>query len=208
MKKFLLLCFSICLIISSGAYAQDNQNEKKSEDDQKSVRVCIKVGGQISGVRQIHDTSKKRIPGLALGGFVQIHLKQYDGLNFYFTPELLYSQEGEKRKDRKSDQKLNFYQDYLALPLMLKGYFLNNDLMYIEFGPRLSYMINYENKSKDLDEAKEFDFALSIGGGLSLGKNNNIEIGGRLNWGLLDMYPDIPKTNYNGSATISVAYLF
>ena len=174
----------------------------------EKVRFGIKIGGQVSRVDDIHDITKQRIPGLTIGASLKIPLLKEDTCWVFFAPELLYSQEGEKRKTRSDGSIEKFYLDYISVPLMFKGYFAKNQIMFLEFGPEISFLIYHKNKDTDLGKARKFDFGLGIGGGASLGKNNNFEIGARLNLGALDTYRDVEWRNFNIRGAVTLAYIF
>ena len=230
MKKGFLFCLMICLFANMDVvgqtasdtvvYKSDTTKYKSDTTQYKSdttkyrekTRFGIKVGGQISAIDEIHYESGRRFPGLTVGVVMQMPLQKSDSCRLFFTPELLYSQEGERDKAndkyKEDDKDVKFYQDYIALPLMIKVYPLKNKLLFVELGPKLSYMISQKNKDKDYAKPNKFDIGLCLGGGVNLGRNDNFEIGARLNYGLLDMYPDIDKRNFNIGGAITLTYLF
>ena len=206
MGKRILLSISICFIVNINMFA-----EKTTQDSvmhKEKTRFGVKLGGQISAVDEIHNGSNKRVPCLTIGITMLMPLQKGDTCRIYFAPELLYYQGGEKGNDKDGNRDVKFYMDYVELPLLFKRYFWENKLIFVELGPKLSYMINHKNKDKDLAESKKFDIGLCLGGGVNLGTNNNFEIGARLNYGLVDIFPDIEKKNNNVSGTISLTYLF
>ena len=230
MKKSILFCLIICFVVNMdviGQTASDTIVYKsdttvyesdtityKSDTTQyrEKTRFGVKVGGQISAIDEVHGKSGRRFPGLTLGVVMQMPLQKSDSCRIFFTPELLYSQEGERDntndKYKGEDKDVKFYHDYIALPLMFKLYPLKNKLLFVELGPKLSYMINQKNKEKDYPKLNKFDIGLCLGGGVNLGRNDNFELGARLNYGLLDVYPDVDKRNYNIGGAITLTYLF
>jgi len=214
MNKLLLLLLSliVCFGVNMGALAQkSNQNYVKTIQDTEKyekIRFGVKLGGQISAVNEIHRGSNKRVPALTIGATMLMPLQKKETCRIFFAPELLYSQGGEKGQANDGSQDVKFYFDYIDLPLLIKGYFMNNKRLFIEFGPKLSYMINHKNEDKDLFESNKFDFGLCLGGGVSLGSYNNFEIGARLNYGLTDIYPDTKSNNNNISGAVIFTYIF
>ena len=198
MKKRLLLFILICLIANVETFAQSTQSYF---DVREKIKFGVKIGGQVTAVNKIHTESKKRFPGLTIGATMKIPLLYH---RLYFAPELMYSQEGEKNGSIGE----NFYQDYIAHSILLKGYFGTNNRLFVELGPKLNYMINHKNKEKDLGDCNKYDFGLCFGGGLSLGANNNFEIGARASLGLIDIYPTIKNKNYNIGGAVIFTYFF
>ena len=210
-KKLLLLSVVICFLANMDIISQETSNDSIMPIDsmhRQKIRFGIKIGGQVSRVDDIHDMTKQRIGGLTVGATMKLPLLKQDSCWVFFAPELLYSQEGEKRKLRSDGSIEKLYLDYISLPLMFKGYFAENQIMFLEFGPELSYLIYHKNKAIDLGEVRKFDFSLGIGGGASFGKNNNFEIGARLNLGLLDSYREVEWNNFNIRGAVTLAYIF
>jgi len=217
MKKKLLLSFAAFFIVSVCLSAQQQQQQpfrrylKVFQDPveyRERIRFGVKLGGQISVISKIHAGSNYRIPGLTIGGAMLMPLQEKDYCQFFFAPELLYSQGGEKGNGNDGSRDVKFYMDYIDLPLMFKLYLINDNLLFVEFGPKPSLRVNYKNRSKDLSKPEKFDFGLCLGGGVSLGFDNNYEIGARLNYGLMDIYPDTKKNNLNISGAVAFTYIF
>ena len=175
------------------------------------VRFGIKAGGQITAVDEIHYESGRRFPGLTVGATMQIPLQKNDTCRFYLVSELLYSQEGERDnvvdKIKEGRDDIKFYQDYIVFPLLIKWYFCKKERLFVELGPKLSYMFYHKNKDMDLGKPKKIDFGLCLGGGISFGKDNNLELGARLNWGLVDMYSSVERKNNNICGAVTFTYL-
>ena len=207
-KKNFLLCILIIFAANVDIYAQTLYSTDYYSKNKKVVSFGIKAGGQISAVNKIHSNSEKRFPGVLAGVTVQIPLQKSENCRLFFAPELLYSQEGEKNNNTNNVVKEQFFQDYLAHFILLKGYLGNNNILFAEFGPKLSYMINHKNKEIDLNDSDKYDFGLCFGGGINPGKNDNFEIGARLYLGLIDIYPGVNAKNYNMSGAVTFTYLF
>ena len=171
------------------------------------VRFGVKLGGQISGVSNIHGGSSKRFPGLTAGVALQIPIPDEETNRFYIVPELIYSQEGEKSRTNEN-KSIKFYNDYLSLPIMMRAYTLDNNLFFIEIGPKVSYLIHQKNKGLELTEARKYDVGLCIGGGVNIAGEHKLELGARLNWGLVDIYPDMEGKSKNIGGAISLSYFF
>jgi hypothetical protein len=171
------------------------------------VRFGIKLGGQISGVSNIRGSSNKRFPGLTTGVVIQVPIPDEETNRFCIVSELIYSQEGEKSKTSEN-KNIKFYNDYLSLPILMRAYTLDNNLFYIEIGPKISYLIHQKNKRLEPDEARKFDVGLCIGGGINIGGEHKFELGARLNWGLVDIYPNVKDKNKNIGGAIALSYFF
>ena len=209
-KKNFLLCVLIIFAANVDVFAQTRYHDPTYGyfKSKKTVSFGLKAGGQISAVNKIHSNSEMRFPGLVVGATVQIPLQNSTNCRLFLTPELLYSQEGEKNNNIDGSIKQQFFQDYLAHVILLKGYFGNNNLLFAELGSKLSYMINHKNKEIDLGELNKYDFGLCLGGGINPGRNDNFEIGARLCLGLIDIYPGVNAKNNNISGVVIFTYLF
>ena len=213
MKGKILLNIIICFFANIGVFSQKIPNDsiKISQNSamyRDKILFGIKLGGQISAVDEIHHGSNKRVPGLTIGATLLIPLQNKDTCRIFFAPEILYYQGGEKGNDNMGNRNVRFYMDYIDFPLLIKGYFTKDRFLYMELGPKLSYLINHKNEDKDLSKSDKFDLGLCLGGGISLGSKNIFEIGTRLNYGFLDIYPDTKQRNFNIGGTIMLTYLF
>ena len=83
------------------------------------VQFGVKGSLQFTNVRNVHKNSETRAFAPAVGLFAQIPLNDYND-NWFFKPEIVYSEQGEK--DGK-DMNVKFYQTYINVPLMIKFYF-------------------------------------------------------------------------------------
>ncbi|HCC51639.1 MAG TPA: hypothetical protein DEQ30_05905 [Porphyromonadaceae bacterium] len=205
MKNLFLLIF---MLFSAGVpvvCAQTNASDTIVAGN--NVRFGVKLGGQISAVSNIHGGSNKRFPGLTIGASMPILISDEKINRFYVVPELLYSQKGERSRTNENKQ-IDYYCDYISLPVLLKAYTLDNDLFYIEIGPEVSYLIHQKNKRLDLGEARKFDVGLCLGGGVNIGGEHKFELGARLNWGLMDIYPDVKGRNNTIGGAIALSYFF
>ena len=197
MKKILVFIV-ICFIVNVNAFAQLAYN---SYEYREKIRFGVKIGGQVTAINKVHVGSNKRFPGLTIGATAQVPLSYW----LFFAPELMYSQEGEK-SHAIDGTKTKFFQDYLAHLILLKGYFGGQERLFLELGPKLSYMINSKNKELDFGDYNKYDFGLCLGGGLNLGRNNNFEIGARIYMGLIDIYPYLKHKNINVAGSVTFAY--
>ncbi|MDR2562960.1 MAG: PorT family protein [Prevotellaceae bacterium] len=164
---------------------------------------------EITAIKDIHNgsTPGRRI-GLTVGITEQIPLLQEDDGCLFFAPEILYSQEGERGFVLGMNDKGTFYQDYLALPLMLKFYPKDLKSFYIEYGHKLSYMIYQKSKDIDWAEPNKFDVAACFGMGFNFGSFKNFGLGARFSLGLLDVYPEVKGLNFNIGGAITLSYMF
>jgi len=208
MRKNLFFCsVALCLLVISDLSAQPGSYTLKYND---KVRIGLKAGTQLSAVGEIHRNSEIRFPGYLIGAALQIPLIPKYNCPLFITPELLYSSGGEKgmiKGGTSSKDVVNFYQDYITVPVMVKYYILNK-LLFFESGTSASLLVYRTNKDKDLGNASYFDVGLCLGSGLNFGRRHNMEVGARINYGLLDMYRTVPARNYNisGSATFTIFF--
>ena len=160
------------------------------------VQFGVKGSLQFTNVRNVHKNSETRAFAPAVGLFAQIPLNDYND-NWFFKPEIVYSEQGEK--DGK-DMNVKFYQTYINVPLMIKFYFSDfffppccrgrdTHEFFIEAGPQLGYLISQKNKLLDkkwYGGVSKLDISAGVGGGISFLRKH--EIGVRYNFGLNDIY--------------------
>ena len=205
-KTIVFLLLHFCFIIT--AYSQ--------------VRYGLKTGIQASESADIHFESKMRIPGLNAGAFASIPLQKknnFANTDLFLNIELLYSQEGESEgeligewyEQSKFIGNIDYNQDYINLPVLLRMHITNHHNIFFETGPQFGYLI-YE-KNKELDEKfygknNSFNLSVVLGGGFCFGKNCQYEISGRICWGALDLYPDWIKRNFTATVGLGFGYIF
>ena len=160
------------------------------------VQFGVKGSLQFTNVRNVHKNSETRAFAPAVGLFAQIPLNDYND-NWFFKPEIVYSEQGEK--DGK-EMNVKFYQTYINVPLMIKFYFSDfffppccrgrdTHEFFIEAGPQLGYLISQKNKLLDkkwYGGVSKLDISAGVGGGISFLRKH--EIGVRYNFGLNDIY--------------------
>lgn len=208
MKRIILL--SLALILAGTTYlpARNIPGDTVINTNKEKIRIGVKAGGQVSAINNIHHSSHRRVPGLTAGIVMQIPLQKTGFTRFFFAPELLYSQRGEKGQPWNIQQKEKFYHDYLSLPLLFRYYPDRHRSFFLESGPELSYAIHQQNTDKDWSKPNRFDLGAGIGGGWRFGGRKNYEIGARLYVGFLDMHPDTKGWNSNISSALTFTYLF
>ncbi|MDR3220356.1 MAG: PorT family protein [Dysgonamonadaceae bacterium] len=211
MKKLLLFSLLALTQATFSVIAQQDTNEQNTSDYEKA-RFAVKIGGSISKIVKAHGRPKDdaRFPGLNVGIAYQIPLQKKEISKLFFTPEVLYTSKGEI--DKVGNVEINFYNDYISVPLMLKGYFFKNRLFFLELGPEVGFLVSQKNKDKDayLGDINKFDVGINLGGGINFGSNNQFELGARLNYGLVEVYPDYDydKKNYNLGGQVTLTYFF
>lgn len=203
MKHLFLLIFMWVSAGVTAVYAQTNVPDAVAV--KSKVSFGVKLGGQLSAIKNIYSGSSTRFPGLTAGVVMRISIPDEETNRFYIVPELLYSQEGEEDRIKENNTYIKYYYDYISLPILMRAYTLDNDLFYIEIGPKVSYLIHQKN---ELYNARKFDAGLCIGGGINISGEHKFELGVRLDWGLVDIYPDVQGKNSNLGGAITLSYFF
>lgn len=160
MKKQLL---SLCIIIGTMAFAQSTNGPK----------FGIKAGGNLSSVTGSDSKSKF---GFYAGAFVNIPISEA----FSIQPEVIYSQQGTKAKDKyyfvviaETDRKQIL--NYINVPVMVQ--YNATSKFYLEAGPEFGFLIsakaeeNFLGKSFSRDNKSSlntFNFGLGLGLGYKL----------------------------------------
>ncbi|AZA76575.1 PorT family protein [Chryseobacterium sp. G0186] len=160
MKKQLL---SLCIIIGTMAFAQSTNGPK----------FGIKAGGNLSSITGSDSKSKF---GFYAGAFVNIPISEA----FSIQPEVVYSQQGAKAKDKYyfaviavTDIKQTL--DYMNVPVMVQ--YNATPKFYLEAGPEFGFLISAKAKenfigtplSRDNKSSlNTFNFGLGLGLGYKL----------------------------------------
>jgi hypothetical protein len=206
MKKYrLLLIFSSFLVCKFSLAQKSNQLE-----------LGVEFGPTLSSLRgntilERYHTSKL---SYAAGLFLLYHFKQ--GISLVTGPA--YENKGSKIKESQ------YYDDlgnpigigegrteyhYLTFPILVRKWFGNKDLFFVNTGPYLGYLIKQTSKIKinngptstidNTENDKQIDFGIAIGAGLKFPLNNrcNFLLEIRNNLGLINT-SDIPVAD-NGS---------
>lgn len=171
-----------------------------------------KAGLNVTNLTDIHGDSGPRY-GFYAGGFVSIPIGQND--QFYFQPELLYSQQGEQNTSQNHDELYKL--DYLQVPLLFKAYFSENDTEFFGvFGPQVGFLINNQVDTGGRpqhggyinDEYRSIDMGITAG--LGFAYNRQIELDLRYFYGLMDVVPNDSQMRHNRTSVISIglAYRF
>ncbi|MDR4953338.1 porin family protein [Chryseobacterium sp. ES2] len=167
MKKQLL---SVCIVIGTMAFAQSTGGPK----------FGVKAGGNLSSISG-SDTKSKL--GFYAGAFVNIPISEV----FSIQPEVVYSQQGTKAKDKYllgaiPVKDIKQILNYINVPVMIQ--YNATPKFYLEAGPEFGFLINAKAKEYFLGESlswdnksllSTFNFGLGIGLGYkfipSLGVN-------------------------------------
>lgn len=122
---------------------------------------------------------------------------------FSIQAEALYSGQGfESDTDGEifgGSGKVEYQLDYINVPILAKIYITSG--LSVEVGPQFSFKVNEEIDADanadggdlDIDEAKDFDFALA--GGLTFQTDMGIFATGRYTYGLTDIIDDADAKN-------------
>ncbi|MDO5511091.1 MAG: porin family protein [Weeksellaceae bacterium] len=169
-----------------------------------------KAGLNITNLTDIHGDSGPRY-GFYAGGFASIPIGQND--QFYFQPELLYSQQGEKNESENVDELYKL--DYLQIPLLFKAYFSENDTEFFGvFGPQVGFLINSsvdtggrpQHGGHVNDEYRNIDVGVTAGLGFSY--NRQIEFDVRYFYGLMDVVPNDARGHHNRTSILSLGFAY
>lgn len=193
MKKTVFL---FAILISSISFAQ--------------ITYGAKAGLNITNLKDIHGDSGSRY-GFHVGGFASIPLGHNS--QFYFQPEVLYSQQGEKNTGENIDE---LYQlDYINVPLLFKPYFSEQDTeFYGIIGPQIGFLIldnvkNQANVGYQNDEYNPIDVGALLGIGFSYLRTWEFEV--RYLYGFTDAveYSDVNDAkNRTSNLHFSIGYRF
>ena len=193
MKKLLL---SLILIVSTISYAQ--------------ITYGAKAGMNITNLKDIHEDSGSRY-GFHVGGFATIPIGQNN--QFYFQPELLYSQQGEKNEGENINE---VYQlDYINVPLLFKPYFSEQDTeFYGIIGPQVGFLISENVKDQvdtiyNDDEYNTLDVGALLGVGFSYLRTWEFEV--RYLYGFTDAVKEAQvkdRKNRTSNLHFSIGYRF
>lgn len=185
MKKALMLAISIFSL----TYIVKAQN--------KPIRLGIKAGANLTTLGSLEFLGEKYDykyrPGFTAGVFGELPL----GNNFYFVPEINYSEKGGKLKEtvEGTTGEINQKVNYIDVPIAF-SYNLVPSLR-IFAGPQISFLlsqrtkiyVNGEQQGEDNTDSKDIVKTL-VGGvaGLSYNFTDNINLNGRYMMDLQDGY--------------------
>lgn len=178
------------------------------------ITYGVKGGVNMTNQTNIHTGSGSRI-GINLGAFAKIPLS-YDNNLYYFQPELLYSQQGEKNIN---DVYNSMYKaDYINLPLLFKAYFSEQDTeVFGVIGPQVGLLVYDAVKTNDYgqqptykeDKYNPFDYGIVVGLGFSYLRKWEIDL--RYFRGFADTIENsASEENKNATSNLyfSLAYTF
>jgi hypothetical protein len=182
MKK---LQYFLILIIACSPFLAHSQG----------VSFGAKAGMNLSNIySNIDFYDWKYIPGFFFGGYVNYPLTN----KLYFSPEVMYSQQGYSYVLKSLDTEVKNRSQYLNfLPLTAKMYFGEAKLINVLVGPQLGWLMRTNLKVKRDDDSvklnvtedfSSFDLSAVIGLGIDL--KSGLNFGSRMNLGL---------TNFNGA---------
>lgn len=145
------------------------------------ITYGVKGGMNMTNQTNIHSGSGSRI-GINLGAFATIPLS-LDNSMYYFQPELLYSQQGEKNVIGKYDS--TYKADYINIPLLFKVYFSEQETeVFGVLGPQLGFLVYDTVKTNEYgqqsiykdDEYNPFDYGLVAGLGFSYNRKWELDL--------------------------------
>ncbi|WP_121966609.1 porin family protein [Myroides sp. N17-2] len=203
MKKTILSIFAL-LSISTIATAQ---NSTSTNGEKPKVQFGIRAGFNQTIINNIDDLVGKS--GFHIGGVAEVRLAP----RFALQGELVYTTMGGKLESidlpftTSYSGKVNM--NYIAIPVMAK-YFVTEGFN-IQAGPQFSFAVKTEGevngKTGDIGSlVNKFD--LGINAGLGYDFKNNLFIDTRVNFGLIDVFKDVPVNNKNFAFMIGLGYKF
>lgn len=178
------------------------------------VTYGVKAGMNMTNQTKIHSGSGSRV-GINLGGFATIPLS-LDNNMYYFQPELLYSQQGEKNVIGKYNS--TYQVDYINLPLLFKAYFSEQETeVFGVIGPQLGFLVYEAVKTNEHgqqsiykdDEYNPFDYGIVAGLGFSYNRKWEIDL--RYFRGFADTVKndaDNDEDNLTSNVHFGIAYRF
>lgn len=168
-----------------------------AEDSNKDSRDLLEFGGKIGlNYSNVYDSQGEEFDadakfGLAFGGFIDIPIGQYIGIQ----PELLFTQKGFQASGKLlgSNYKFTRTTSYIDIPIMFV--FKPSKIVYLLLGPQYSYLVKqkdvFESGSSSVEQVQEFekdnirDNTFCIVGGADL-NFNNLVFGARAGWDLFN----------------------
>ncbi|WP_426478169.1 porin family protein [Chryseobacterium sp. CBSDS_008] len=200
MKKILL---SSAFIFSTLSFAQLHLN---------NTRFGLTAGLNYSRVENAHNPSGARY---TFQGGVLALIPMGKSNQFFIQPEVLYYGAGETGKDKdvkgKDGYNAVYANNYLSVPLYLKGYFSESESEFFGMiGPRFNFLIDQNVKNApiarpyyapDVTDPKQPEgvngnaksFNWSLGFGLGYSYKRQLELVLRYDLGLLNTYPGLAK---------------
>ncbi|GAA4392801.1 porin family protein [Hymenobacter koreensis] len=202
MKKIALL-FSLCGLLSTGAFAQRGVEGVRKSTDYQTTPESRNNGFGVKGGWNSSD-----FRGDDKGNYSNDANRQNFHAGFYYQfglspkvslqSEALYSRQGFKAASsfRPTGQQ-NQYEtqlDYIQVPLMLVYNIVDN--VSIHAGPQVSLLVNVKEDTRTVNIANNNYNSLDYGGVVGLeGRIGPARVGGRYVLGLADIYNDPKMVN-------------
>jgi hypothetical protein len=216
-KRMIVLMMAAGLLVSTGAFAQEQQT---SMDTALSAKFGIKGGLNLTNLYVANTTNEHIKAGFNAGVFVKIPVTR----GFSIQPELLYSVKGAKDTYNNVAQgsgEYRFNLNYLELPLLAVVNLGPN--FNIHAGGYAAYLtganVQDVNSNGNIDGATDlnadnfnrWDFGLVGGAGFDI---ENFTIGARYNYGLKNigktgnLSGDLTQNSKNAGISIYVGFGF
>jgi hypothetical protein len=209
----IVFCFFLCS--ENDAYGRKRrrneqtscaiQRGKYTQADLVVINYGLKIGENLTTIRNTDDSGLSIITGIQAGAVVQVVWPK----GFVFQPEVLYSKKG--CIFRKSS--LEYKIDYVEVPLNFMYRLHMADVKpFVIAGPYGAYAIRKYTKNeavkKDDDmyvsQIKDWDYGISAGAGFDVWK---IQLSFKYNWSLDNIIKDDKKSR-NNTLSLSVGLLF
>ena len=203
--------------------------------DWSSTRYGATIGGNFSRVKNAHNPSGP-IYAFQAGGLALIPIDEDD--TFYLQPEIVFYGAGETGKDKNAKGSAGYNavysNSYISVPIYLKGYFSEAESEFFGmFGPRFNFAIAqkvtdpsrpyYSIEGVDIPgkgnvNGKVSPFSFALGFGLGYSYKRKLEITGKFDYGLSNIYkglnnepgndPNISKGKKEHVLSVGLNYIF
>lgn len=189
-------------LLSVNVFAQDLSN----------TRFGATGGLNYSRVKNAHNPSGARYT-FQVGALAEIPLT--DDEQFFLQPEIVYYGAGETGNDKdvylkagytkeQAGYDATYVNDYISVPIYLKAFFSENESEFFGLvGPRFNFLVNQKVEKAPIDKpwyaidataeypnvnGKASGFNMAIGVGLGFSYKRQLEIVGKFDFGLMNVY--------------------
>lgn len=212
MKKILI---GVLALFSASTFAQ--QSTHSSRNLFEGTRFGATGGLNYSRIKNAHNPSGARYT-FQVGVLAEIPLT--DDEQFFLQPEVVYYGAGESGKDKnvylKEGQTLDqvgynaqYVNNYISVPIQLKMFFSESETEFFALlGPRFNFLINQKVENGPASRpwyaiegdgvntgvnGKATGFNMAIAGGVGFSYKRQLEIVGKFDFGLFNVYKGLMK---------------
>ena len=158
MKKIILMAMAVASIVTA-SNAQSTTTTKTDIDQRKNILIGFKAGTNYSNVYDEQDATFHADAkfGVAVGGFVNIPLGKYFGIQ----PEILYSQKGFKATGSLLGSPYSFTRTTTFIDVPILFAIKPSEFFTILVGPQYSFLTNrkdvFENSATSATQEQAFN---------------------------------------------------